>query len=60
MTYRLRKRVGALLGEAGLEGRLCKLHPVFDLQVTDNLLHFLLGDYAFYPQSPQDIWKPHA
>jgi hypothetical protein len=49
MTHRQRRRVGALLGEDGLEGGVCKLHLVLDLQVTDNFLHLLLRDYAFHP-----------
>lgn len=40
---------GDLLGEDGMEGGRCKLHPVLDLQVTDNLLHLWLRDYAFHP-----------
>jgi hypothetical protein len=60
MTHRQRRRAEALLDEDGMKGRRCKLHPVLDLQVADNLLHLLLRDYAFHPQSPQEVWKPHA
>jgi len=49
MTHRQRRRAGTLLGEDGMKGGLCKLHPVLDLQGTDKLLHLLLRDYTFHP-----------
>jgi hypothetical protein len=49
MTHGQHRRAGALLGEDGMQGGLCKLHTVCDLQVTDNLLHLVLRDYAFHP-----------